>query len=79
MCLVTQSCPAICDLRIVAHQAPLSMGFPRQEDWNGMPFPSPGDLPRPEVEFMSPVSSALQVNSLPTESSYDCTLVPTFN
>ena len=29
----------------VAHQAPLSMGFPRQEYWNGLPFPSPGDLP----------------------------------
>ena len=31
----------------VAHQAPLSMGFPRQDDWNGLPFPSPGDLPDP--------------------------------
>ena len=29
----------------VAHQAPLSMGFPRQEYWSGLPFPSPGDLP----------------------------------
>ena len=31
----------------VAHQAPLSMGFPRQEYWRGLPFPSPGDLPHP--------------------------------
>ena len=39
---------------IVYHQAPLSMGFPRQEYWNGWPFPSPGDLPDPGVELMSP-------------------------
>ena len=31
----------------VAHQAPLSMGFPGQEYWSGLPFPSPGDLPDP--------------------------------
>ena len=31
----------------VACQAPLSMGFPRQEYWSGLPFPSPGDLPEP--------------------------------
>ena len=34
----------------VAHQAPLSMGFPRQEHWSGLPFPSPGDLPDPGIE-----------------------------
>ena len=39
---------------IVEHQAPLPMGFPRQEYWNGWPFPSPGDLPEPGVELMSP-------------------------
>ena len=33
----------------VAHQAPLSMGFPRQEHQNGLPFPSPGDLPDPWI------------------------------
>ena len=32
----------------VAHQT-LSMGFPRQEDWSGLPFPSPGDLPDPGI------------------------------
>ena len=46
----------------VAHQAPLSMGFSRQEYWNGLPFPSPGDLPEPGDEF---TSLALQVDSLP--------------
>ena len=42
----------------VAHQAPLSMEFSRQEAWNGLPFPSPGDLPIPGVEpVMSCISS----------------------
>ena len=35
-------------------QAPLSMGFARQEYWSGLPFPSPGDLPNPGMELMSP-------------------------
>ena len=38
----------------VAGQAPLSIGFPRQEYWSGLPFPSPGDLPDPGIEPMSP-------------------------
>ena len=38
----------------VAHQAPLSMGFPRQEYWSGLPFPFPGDLPNPRIELASP-------------------------
>ena len=43
----------------VAYQAPPSMGFPRQEYWNGLPFPSPGDLPEPGIKPASPVSLAL--------------------
>ena len=39
----------------VAHQAPLSMGFPRQEYWSGVPLPSPGDLPDPGLQPESPV------------------------
>ena len=46
----------------VAHQAPLSMEFCRQEYWSGLPFPSLGDLPDPGIEPMSP---ALAGNSLP--------------
>jgi len=42
----------------VVHQAPLSMGFSRQEYWNGWPFPSPGDLPDPGIEPTSAVSKA---------------------
>ena len=43
----------------VAHQAPLSMGFSRQEYWSGLPFPPPGDLPDSGIEPTSPVSPAL--------------------
>ena len=39
----------------VAHQAPLSMGFPRQEYWSGLPLPSPEDLPDPGTEPASPI------------------------
>ena len=38
----------------VAHKAPLSMGFPSQEYWSGLPFPPPGDLPYPRTEPASP-------------------------
>ena len=48
----------------IAYQTPLSMGFPRQEYWNGLLFPSPGDLPDPKSE---PASPAWQVDSLPSE------------
>ena len=48
----------------VAYQAPLSMGFFRQERWSGLPFPSPGDLPNPGIE---PGSPALQADALPPE------------
>ena len=44
---------------IIAHQAPLSMGFSRQEHWSGLPCPSPGDLPDPGIEPVSLMSSAL--------------------
>ena len=46
----------------IACQVLLSMGFSRQEYWSGLPFPSPGNLPDPRIE---PVSPALQVDSLP--------------
>ena len=48
----------------VAYQAPLSMGFSRQEYWSGVPFRSPGDLPDPGIELGSP---ALQADTLPSE------------
>ena len=48
----------------VAHQAPLSMEFFKQDYWSGLPFPTPGDLPHPGTE---PRSSALQADSLSSE------------
>ena len=53
----------------VALQAPLSMGFFRQEYWSGLPFPPLGDLPDPGIEPATPVFPAFQVDSLPTEPS----------
>ena len=49
----------------VAHQAPLFMGFPRQEYWRGVPCPPPGDISDPGIKPASPASSALQVGSFP--------------
>ena len=48
----------------VVHQASPSMGFSRQEYWNRLPFPSPGDLPNPGSK---PGSPALQADALPSE------------
>ena len=62
--LVTQSCLTFSDPWTVAHQAPLSMGFSRQECWSGLPFPSPGDLPDAGIK---PESPSLQADSLLTE------------
>ena len=62
--LVTNSCLTLVTLWIVACQAPLSMGFSRQECWSGLPFPSPGDLPDPGIESRS---AALQADSFPTK------------
>ena len=63
-CLVTKSCltcdPMDCSLPC----STLSMGFPRREHWSGLPFPSPGDLPKTGIE---PRLLALQADSLPTE------------
>ena len=52
-------------LQTISRQAPLSMGFFRQEYWSGLPFPSPGDLPNAGVE---PGSPALQEDSLSSET-----------
>ena len=49
----------------VAHQAPPSMGFSRQEYWSGLPFPSPGDLPDPWIKPRSPALQADTLNSEP--------------
>ena len=48
----------------ITYQDLPTMGFPRQEYWSGLPFPSPGDLPNPGIELRSPV---LQADALPSE------------
>ena len=53
-CLLTKSCPTLATPWTEAHQASLSMGFPRQEYWSGLPFASPGDLPDPGIKLKFP-------------------------
>ena len=62
--LVTKSRPCLATPWTVPCQAPLSMGFSRQEYWSGLPLPSPGYLPKPGLE---PRSLALQTDFLPTK------------
>ena len=56
--------------RTAAFQAPLSMGFPKQEYWSWLPFPPPGDLPNPGIEIASPVSC---VSCNARQILYQCT------
>ena len=53
--LVTKYCLTLATPWIIVHQAPLSVGIPRQEYWSGSPFPSPGDLSNPGIEHRSTV------------------------
>ena len=62
-----QSRLTLCDLWTVACQAPLSLGFSRQEYWSGLPHPPPGDFPDPGIEPVSSASPRLQTGSLPTK------------
>ena len=54
-----------------AHQAPLSMGFSRQEYWSGTPYPPSGDLPDPGIEPMSLTSPALAGGFFATSTSWE--------
>ena len=58
----------------VAHQAPPSMGFYKQEDWSGLPFPTPGDLPDPRIKPVSLASMHWQADSLPLHTLESCNL-----
>ena len=63
MCMLSCfSCVRLCNLWTVACQAPLSLGFSKQEYWSGLPCPPPVDLPNPGIKPRSP---ALQADSLP--------------
>ena len=59
-----QSCQTLCHPTDLAHQAPLSMKFSRQEHWSGFPCPPPEDLPDSGIESVHPAASGLQVDSL---------------
>ena len=64
LCSVAQSYPTL--WHPIAHQAHQSMGFSRQEYWNVLPFPSPRDLPGPEIEPMSPALARRFFNTEPS-------------
>ena len=66
-----QSCLTFAALRTVAHQAPLSMGFSRQEYWSGLPCPPPGDLPDPGIEPASLMSPALADGFFTTSAPWE--------
>ena len=57
-------------LWIVAHQAPLSLGFPRQKYWSGLPCPPPGDLPNPGIKPTSLKSPALTGNFFTSSATW---------
>ena len=56
----------------VVHQAPLSIGLPRQEHWRGLSFPSPGDLPDPRIEPLSPALAGGFFTSRATWEATNC-------
>ena len=57
--LVAKLCLTLATPWTVAHKAPVSMGFPRQEYWSGVPLPSPGELPNPGIETAGPALQAV--------------------
>ena len=70
--LICFSCIQLCvTLWAVAHQAPLSMGFSRQEYWTGLPFPPPRDCPNPGIELMSLMSFALADRFFTTVTTWE--------
>ena len=67
------------DPKTVAQQAPLSMGFSSQEHWNGLPCPSPGDLPDPEIEPSSLISLELAGGFFTTSAPWEAPIQPPFS
>ena len=66
-----QLCPTLCDSMDCTLQAPLSIGFSRQESWRGLPCPPPGDLLDQEIEPMSVISSALAGGFFTTNATWE--------
>jgi len=71
-----QLCPTLCDPWTIALQAPLSMGFPRQEYCSGLPLSSPGDLPDPGIKLTSLMSLALAGRFFTTSATWEVHLHP---
>ena len=59
----------------VAHQAPLSVEFSRQEYWSQVPFPNPGDRPDPRIKFMSPAPPALAGGFFTTSITWEASCI----
>ena len=69
--LLCRFSPTLCDPWTVARQAPLCMGFPRQEYWSGLPCPPPGDLPNPGIKPASCTSLALAARFFITSTTWE--------
>ena len=67
---VNQLCPTLATPWTVTHQAPLSMEFSRQEYWSGLPFLTPGDLPRTRSESVSPALAGGFFTTVPPGNPY---------
>ena len=59
----------------IAHQAPVSLGFSRQEYWSGLPLPSPGDIPNPGIKPASLMSPALAGRFFTTSATWEAPFV----
>ena len=66
-----QSCPTLCNPWTVAHQAPLSVGFSRQEYWSGLPCPPPRGLPDPGIQPRCLVPPALAGGFFTTSTTWE--------
>ena len=72
-----QLCSALATLWTIAYQAPVSMGFSRQEYWSGLPCPPPGDLPNPGIEPGSLISLALAGRFFTTSTTSEAPICST--
>ena len=75
-CYVASAVSDSATLWTIAHQAPLSMRFSRQEYWSGLPCPSPGDLPNPGIEPASLTSPALAGGFFVTSTTWEAPNIP---
>ena len=74
--LLAMSCLTLATLWTIARQSPLSMGFPRQEYWSGLPFPSPADLSDPGIKPKSPaLAGGFFTTELPGKPIYSLSLI----